>query len=91
MLRCGNLNCSCVQFDLVSALNIAAIELAVRTLNEVLEQEDPALTLKVLKESGGNFPFMYQNADMYHSALIKEKKNGLPGNILVEQEHVSHL
>ena len=64
---------------------VSAVELAVKSLNDVLQQQDPAKTLEVLKESNGNFPFIHQDAVKYHNALLKEKKNGLPGNVLVRQ------
>ena len=66
-------------------LYISAVELAVRNVNDVLQKQDPAKILEVLKEPGGNFPFIYQDAVKYHNALLKEKKSGLPGNVLVRQ------
>ena len=61
------------------------VEVAVKNLNEVLEKGDPAQTLKALKNPDGNFPFIYQDGSKYHKALLKEKKGGLPGTILVSR------
>ena len=54
-----------------------------RNLNEVLSKDDPAQTLKALKNPDGNFPFIYQEVSRYHKALLKERKEGLPATILV--------
>ena len=54
-----------------------------KSLNEVLSEDDPAQTLKALKNPDGNFPFIYQEASRYHKALLKERKEGLPSTILV--------
>ena len=62
---------------------IHPVEVAVKNLNEVLSEDDPAQTLKALKNPDGNFPFIYQEASRYHKALLKERKEGLPATILV--------
>ena len=54
-----------------------------KSLNEVLSEDNPAQTLKALKNPDGNFPFIYQEASRYHKALLKERKEGLPSTILV--------
>lgn len=60
-----------------------AVEVAVNHLNEVLKRHNAIETLKALKNPDGNFPFTFQKASKYHTALLKEKEEGLPGNILV--------
>lgn len=60
------------------------------SLNEVLERQDAAQTLKALKNPEGNFPFIYQEASKYHEALLREKKEGLPGNVLVNRYSSCH-
>ena len=62
---------------------LTTVEVAVKSLNEVLGEDDPAQTLKALKNPDGNFPFIYQEASRYHKALLKERKEGLPATILV--------
>ena len=62
---------------------ILTVETAVSNLNKVLEKQDASETLIALKNPDGNFPFIYQEASKYHRALLKEKKEGLPRNVLV--------
>ena len=75
----------CLAYCLSVLPIVDTVEVAVKNLNEVLDKDDPAQTLKALKNPDGNFPFIYQEPSRYHKALFKEKKEGLPATILVSQ------
>ena len=63
------------------------VEAAVSHINEVFKKEEAQETFKVIQsyQSDGYFPFMYQgkNNSKYHTALMREKEEGLPPNLLV--------
>lgn len=54
-----------------------------QNVNKALESGDPQELMESLQNSDGIFPFVFQEAKKYHAALLKEREQGLPKNVLV--------
>ena len=57
--------------------------MALQLINEAVDRAVPKETLRALQYSDANLPFPYLEAEDYQSALVMEKKNGIPVNTIV--------
>lgn len=61
------------------------MEKGLLALCATLDNDDPQETLVALQSPAANLPFVYRDKEAYkyHEALVKEKREGLPQNLLV--------
>ena len=74
--------CTYMHTDL-ALIFFPSVAMALQLINEAVDRGIPRETLRVLQSSDANLPFPYLEAEDYQSALVMEKKNGIPVNTVV--------
>lgn len=64
---------------------------ALAQINECVKTGNAKETLKALQNPNANLPFPYLEAVDYYSALVFEKNNGIPNNVIVSKIKCSYI
>ena len=74
---------ACYIIQCVYVCVIHAVDGLLGKLNEALADDHPDDTMKILQNPDANFPFVTTEPMKYHRALLRETREGVPGNVLV--------